>query len=59
MAKEYIVPIGEELFSVNTGDWRTSYPALEKTSVQALRHLSHELPGERRAPSRRQDTGSI
>ena len=29
MAKEYIVPIGEELFSVNTGDWRTSHPAMD------------------------------
>ena len=29
MAKEYIVPVGEELYSVNTGDWRTVYPALQ------------------------------
>ena len=23
MAKEYIVPVGEEIHEVNTGDWRT------------------------------------
>lgn len=29
MEKEYIVPVGEELYSVNTGDWRTSAPTLD------------------------------
>lgn len=28
MAKEYIVPVGEGLYSVDTGDWRTSFPTL-------------------------------
>jgi 2-oxoacid:acceptor oxidoreductase delta subunit (pyruvate/2-ketoisovalerate family) len=29
VAKEYIVPVGEDLYSVNTGDWRTAHPALK------------------------------
>ena len=28
MVKEYIVPVGEGLYEVNTGDWRTEYPTL-------------------------------
>jgi 2-oxoacid:acceptor oxidoreductase delta subunit (pyruvate/2-ketoisovalerate family) len=30
MSKVYIVPVGEDLYSVNTGDWRIAYPSLEK-----------------------------
>ena len=26
--KEYIAPVGEGLYSVNTGDWRTQYPEI-------------------------------
>ena len=31
MSKEYIAPIGEELYWVATGDWRTHYPKLEQS----------------------------
>ncbi len=29
MVKEYIAPVGEELYSVNTGDWRTERPVID------------------------------
>ena len=30
MEKEYIVPVGEGLYSVNTGDWRTRRPVMDE-----------------------------
>jgi 2-oxoacid:acceptor oxidoreductase delta subunit (pyruvate/2-ketoisovalerate family) len=30
MAKVYIVPVGEDLYSISTGDWRTAFPTLVK-----------------------------
>lgn len=29
MDKEYVAPVGEGLFAVNTGDWRTRRPRLD------------------------------
>ena len=30
MEREYIVPVGEGLYSVNTGDWRTRRPVMDE-----------------------------
>jgi 2-oxoacid:acceptor oxidoreductase delta subunit (pyruvate/2-ketoisovalerate family) len=30
LEKEYIVPVGEGIYSINTGDWRTHRPVMDK-----------------------------
>jgi 2-oxoacid:acceptor oxidoreductase delta subunit (pyruvate/2-ketoisovalerate family) len=33
--KEYIAPVGEGLYTVNTGDWRTQYPHIRAEVCRA------------------------
>jgi 2-oxoacid:acceptor oxidoreductase delta subunit (pyruvate/2-ketoisovalerate family) len=32
MDKEYKAPMGEGIYEINTGDWRTQYPEMDKTT---------------------------
>ena len=31
MIKEYIAPVGESIYEINTGDWRTRFPEMDKS----------------------------